>query len=219
MSFDPLFLKADALTAARSGRPVVEGVAFRLAPGGVLLVEGDNGAGKTTLLRLLAGLLPPAAGQVLEAASAEGPWARADLAACTHYLGHLDAVKPGLSAEENLAFWSRFAEEAPAGGPRIGAALVQVGLGHKAREAARRLSAGQRRRLALARLLLHPRPLWILDEPATALDRGSEGFLRSLFAGHRAQGGLLVAAAHGGLPLAPEGVQRLTLLAERGGQG
>lgn len=214
MPFAPLHLKADALTAARSGRPVVEGVSFTLAPGAVLLVEGDNGAGKTTLLRLLAGLLPPAAGRVLEAPAAEGPWAEADLAARTHYVGHLDAVKPGLTARENLAFWSRFAGEGPGPADLSDRALERVGLGHKMREAARRLSAGQRRRLALARLLLHPRPLWVLDEPATALDRGSESFLRALFAEHRAAGGLLIAAAHGGLPVDPRGTQRLTLLPE-----
>jgi heme exporter protein A len=160
--------------------------------GELLAVIGPNGAGKSTLLRLVAGLLRPAAGTV-----ALDP-AEEDIAARIHYLGHLDALKPGLTVRQNLAFWQRLW-----GGGDLEAALAAVGLEALGDLHASVLSAGQRRRVALARLLVAPRPVWLLDEPATALDAGAEAGLGRLIAGHLAGGGLVIAATHRDLPVTP----------------
>jgi heme exporter protein A len=186
-------LEAEGLAVIRGERLVFAGVSFALRPGGALLLTGPNGAGKSTLLRLLAGLLPPAAGKLRWA----GADALADLPAHAlrlHYLGHQDAVKPGLTVAENLRFWGSTAA--------IARALPAVDLAPLAELPARMLSAGQRRRLALARLLLREAPLWLLDEPSTGLDAASVVRLGQLLAAHRAAGGMVVAATHLPLPLA-----------------
>lgn len=185
-------LIATDLAAVRGGRPVFAGLSFSVASGELLAVTGPNGAGKSTLLRVIAGLLAPAAGSVRFDPSGEG-----GVGAIAHYLGHLDAMKPGLSVRENLSYWRRIWQGA---GP-IEGALEAVGLAHLAELPAGSLSAGQRRRGALARLLLVNRPLWLLDEPATALDAAAEDTLARLIASHIASGGLAVVAQHRPLPL------------------
>ena len=212
-------LTGSDLTAVRGGRTVFAGVGFSLDAGELLAVIGPNGAGKSTLLRLVAGLLRPAAGtvrldpddpthrpaggplpdQVGDRLSPEqGGMEQADFADQVHYLGHLDALKPSLTVRQNLAFWQRLW-----GGGDVEAALAAVGLEALGDLHASVLSAGQRRRVALARLLVAPRPVWLLDEPATALDAGAEAGLGRLIANHLAGGGLVIAATHRDLPVTP----------------
>jgi heme exporter protein A len=162
--------------------------------GGALVLAGPNGAGKSTLLRLLAGLVRPVVGRLLW----NGADALADLAAHggrVAYLGHQDAVKPGLTVTENLRF------AAAVSGRPIEAALAALGLDALAELPARMLSAGQKRRLALSRLLLSAAPLWLLDEPTLGLDTASIERIGVLLAQHRAGGGMVVAATHVPLPL------------------
>ena len=184
-------LAADDLAARRGGRVVFAGLNLRLAPGGALLLTGPNGAGKSTLLRLLAGLLRPAAGAV----TLDGAPVTGEGAARLRYLGHQDAIKPALTPAEDLRFWSRLRGGDPA------AALAALDLAPLAALPCRHLSAGQRRRLALARLTLGDSVLWLLDEPTLGLDAASVARLGGLLAAHRAAGGMVVAATHLPLPL------------------
>lgn len=170
----------------RGERLVFAGVSLSVAPGGALLLEGANGSGKSTLLRVLAGLGRAETGAVR--------WHGADISPeLVAYVGHLDAIKPGMSVAENLAFWG-----AP---PAVAAALDRLGLAALAELPARMLSAGQRRRLALARLALSTAPVWLLDEPTLGLDAASVARLGGMLAAHRAGGGVVVAATHLPLPL------------------
>ncbi len=187
-------LKAQQLACLRGERVVFANLSFTVAPGEALLLVGANGAGKSSLLRLLAGLLAPAEGQLLwqgEDALADRPAHAKRL----RYLGHGDALKPALTAAENLHFYARL------WGGSVAQALAAVGLEALADLPARILSSGQKRRLALARLALAPCPLWLLDEPTVGLDAASVAQLAGLFAAHRAQGGMLLAATHLPLPL------------------
>lgn len=196
-------LEARSLAAIRGERLVFRDVSFSLAPGGALLLVGPNGAGKSSLIRLLAGLTPPAAGELLwngEDALDDPPLHATRLV----LVGHLDAIKPGLTVAGNLALPRRIAPAAA-----IAAALETVDLGRFADLPARLLSSGQRRRLALARLALSPAPLWLLDEPTTGLDAASVRRLEQRFAHHRAKGGMIVAATH--LPLDLPGARSLDL--------
>ena len=180
------------LGCVRGGREVFEGVNFAVAAGEALALTGRNGAGKTTLLRLIAGLLEPAAGRL----ELTGGAPDTSLAEQAHYLGHRDALKPALTVIENLQFWYAFlgGRNAP-----LATALESVGLGSLADLPAGYLSAGQRRRLALARLIAAPRPIWLLDEPTAALDTAGQQRLGELMRTHLASGGLIVAATHGPL--------------------
>ena len=182
-------LQATAIAAFRGERLVLRDVSLSVAPGGALLLLGPNGSGKSTLLRILAGLRRPDAGSI----TWPGPVA---------YLGHLDAIKPGLTAAENLAF-------AASRGGSLTQALDAMDLTALAQTPARLLSAGQKRRLALARLLLAPAPVWLLDEPTLGLDATSVERLGTALATHRATGGIVVAATH--LPLPLPGAATLTL--------
>jgi heme exporter protein A len=185
-------LEAQALAAFRGERLVLRDVSFAVPEGGALLLTGPNGAGKSTLLRLLAGLGRIEAGRVLWS----GQDALADRAAHgarVAYLGHRDALKPGLTAAENLRLWE--------GAAPVRAALEAVGLAGLADLPARMLSAGQQRRLALARLTLRPAALWLLDEPTLGVDAASVARFGDLMAAHRARGGVVVAATHLPLPL------------------
>ena len=187
-------LRAEDLAAIRGERLVFSAVSFAIPTGGALFLVGPNGSGKSTLLRLLAGLKRPDAGRILW----HGENTLADPAAHTarlRYVGHLDAVKPGFSATENLLFSARI------GGGDVAAALAAMGLASVADLPARMLSAGQKRRLALARLALSPAPIWLLDEPTLGLDSASVAHLETLLAGHRARGGIVVAATHIKIPL------------------
>jgi heme exporter protein A len=181
------------LSCIRGFRTVFHDVNFELAGGKALALTGRNGAGKSTLLRLIAGLLQPAAGAVL----LEGGAGDASVGEQAHYLGHLDAFKPALTVTENLAFWSRYLGAALP----IVPALAAVGLDGLAELPATYLSAGQRRRLSLARLLAAPRPLWLLDEPTSALDTAAQAMLAALMQAHLAGGGLILAATHGAIGL------------------
>lgn len=186
-------LQAIGLAAFRGERLVFAGLSFAVPAGGALVLTGPNGSGKSTLLRLLAGLARPEAGRLLW----DGADTLADLpahAARLRYLGHQDAVKPGLTVAENLHFWG--------GSDAIRRALAAVDLLRLADLPARMLSAGQKRRLAIARLVLTPAPLWLLDEPTLGLDAASVARVGALLAAHRAGGGMVVAATHLPLPLA-----------------
>ncbi|RYJ00587.1 MAG: heme ABC exporter ATP-binding protein CcmA [Acetobacteraceae bacterium] len=187
-------LEADNLACLRGERAIFAGLSFRLEAGGALLLVGANGAGKSTLLRLLAGLLAPAEGRLLwngEDVLAD----RAGHAARLRYLSHQDALKPALTARENLGFFAQL------WGGEADAALETLGLAPLADLPARVLSSGQKRRLALARLALAPAALWLLDEPTVGLDAASVARLGGLLARHRASGGMVLAATHLPLPL------------------
>ena len=186
-------LTAQDLAVRRSGRRIFSGVSFALEAGEALMVTGRNGAGKSTLLAVLAGRLKPEAGTLTAHDVGE-----ATLPECLHVVGHRDGLKSPLTAEENLAF-ARDLLGAPTASPR--AALEELGLGHALKLPVAFLSAGQRRRVALARLLVCRRPLWLLDEPTAALDVASQGVLAGMMARHRATGGLVIAATHQALGL------------------
>ncbi len=155
----------------RGGREVFSGLDFEASTGQALAVTGRNGSGKTSLLRLIAGLLTPAEGSI----ELEGGEAELTLAEQAHYLGHRDALKPALSVEENLIFWRDFLGGEMSDAPgSLNEDLATVGLDHAAQLPAAYLSAGQRRRLSLARLIAVRRPVWLLDEPTAALDAGGQ---------------------------------------------
>ena len=185
-------LSGRGVRCVRGGREVFAGLDFEAASGEVLAVTGANGSGKTSLLRLIAGLLAPAAGSI----ALDGGAAELTLPEQAHYLGHRDALKPALSVLENLAFWRDFL-----GGDAFdaGASLTSVGLGHTTHLPAAYLSAGQRRRLSLARLLTVRRPVWLLDEPTAALDAAGQRLFAGLMRDQLARGGLIIAATHGPL--------------------
>jgi heme exporter protein A len=189
-----IILSGSDLTCWRGGREVFRDVSFSVASGEGLLLTGHNGAGKSSLLRMIAGLLRIAGGRI----DLVGGAAERDIAEQAHYLGHLDAFKPALTVQENLAFWISYLEGV--GEPH--AALDAVGLGSLAQLPAGYLSAGQKRRLSLARLVAIQRPLWLLDEPTSALDAGAQDMLLDLIRTHLHHGGLLVAATHQALDLA-----------------
>lgn len=184
------------LTCVRAGAVIFSDLSFSLAPGGALILRGPNGSGKSSLLRLAAGFLAPAAGEL--SWDGEGLHEDPDAhRARTHFVGHLDAVKAGFSVAENLAFWGRFLTGSDAG---VSAALERLRIGHLADVPSRLLSAGQRRRLSLARLLLGGRPLWLLDEPTVALDVQSVEVLGEVVTEHRDAGGSVMAATHIEMP-------------------
>jgi heme exporter protein A len=202
-------LQAQNLAARRGFADLFTGITFRVDPGEVLLVTGANGTGKTTLLRMLAGLSMPAAGEIRwngEPVSPFDPEFRGALA----YAGHLPALKDDLTAEENLA--SLVALEGGSVDPEaLRDALDGVALARKRALPARVLSQGQRRRIGLARLSMLGRPLWILDEPTTALDAAGTDLLTRILARHLANRGVVVAATHAPLGLPPARVRPLTL--------
>jgi len=180
------------LKCVRGGREVFSGLEFSASSGEVLAVTGPNGAGKTSLLRMVAGLLVPADGMI----ALEGGDAELSLPEQAHYLGHRDALKPALSVLENLSFWREFLGGAPEDATQC---LASVALDHAAHLPAAYLSAGQRRRLSIARLLSVRRPIWLLDEPTSALDAAGQDLFVRLMRDHLAGGGIIVAATH--LPL------------------
>ena len=186
------------LGCVRGDRAIFAGLDFDLPAGGALVLSGPNGSGKSSLLRVLASLLPPAAGQLTwdgQDIDAEPEAHRARL----HYQGHHEALKPELTARENLSFWAGLHGRATGAVER---ALTRFGLAELADQPVRLLSAGQRRRLSLSRILASPAPLWLLDEPSVGLDARSVRTLEAVIETHRAQGGLVVLATHQPLALA-----------------
>jgi len=185
-------LTAQGLKCVRGGRDIFSGLDFAVPAGQALAVTGINGAGKSSLLRIMAGLLPAAHGAI----ALEGGETELALAEQAHYLGHRDALKPALTVLENLDFWRDFL-----GGQAIdgAASLETVGLGHATHLPAAYLSAGQRRRLSIARLIAVNRPVWLLDEPTSALDTSGQAMVATLMNAHLRSGGIILAATHGPL--------------------
>jgi heme exporter protein A len=198
-------LQVSGVTLQRGLRVLLRGLSFTLEPGGALELRAPNGAGKTTLLRAIAGLHRPVAGSIrLEG---EGPTPDASHADRLMYLGHLDAVKGGESARRQLDVWAAVLG-APASA--VDAAARHLGIAGQMELPGAVLSAGQRRRVALARLLLADRPLWLLDEPAAPLDAAGRALLGDLLDSHRSRGGMVVTAVHDTPPGRP--MQRLELV-------
>ncbi|QBR72678.1 heme ABC exporter ATP-binding protein CcmA [Beijerinckiaceae bacterium] len=188
-------LSASKLTIERGGRIVIADLSFTVEKGESLTVTGPNGAGKSTLLRALAGLLPLAEGTI-----ALAPASDKTLAEQVHYIGHADALKGVLTVRENLDFFAAMLESGNGGLPTK-TALAEFGLSHTADLPAAYLSAGQKRRAALAKLRIVKRPIWLLDEPSTALDSASQALMTQIMAAHLAEGGMIVAATHARLDL------------------
>ena len=192
-------LSGRGVRCVRGGREVFAGLDFEAASGEAVAVIGRNGSGKTSLLRLIAGLLAPAGGAIdLESGEAE-----LTLPEQAHYLGHRDALKPALSVLENLAFWRDFLGGDAGDADR---SLARVGLDHATHLPAAFLSAGQRRRLSIARLLSVSRPVWLLDEPTSALDTAGQTMFAGVMRNHLAGGGIILAATH-----TPLGIQATEL--------
>lgn len=185
-------LVIDELSCRRGGRMVFAGLSFGVRAGTAALVRGPNGSGKSSLLRIIAGLLPPAGGDVRTGAAslAADPGALQERVA---FAGHLDAVKPALTVAENLALWAGIFG---AGRGRAAAALDRFGLSGMADRPAAQCSAGQRRRLGLARLMVFDRPIWLLDEPTVSLDAASAAMVAELVREHTAAGGIALVATH-----------------------
>lgn len=180
-------MQVNDLAVARGGVAVLEGVTFRLLPGRALVLRGPNGIGKTTLLRSLAGLQPALAGEVTVAAEAVA------------YAAHADGVKAVLTVAENLRFWA-----AAYGTHSVAQALAEMNLEALANRRAAHLSAGQKRRLGLARLLVTGRPIWLMDEPTVSLDAASVALFAGVVARHLASGGSALIASHIDLGLEAE---------------
>ena len=174
-----MMLNVTDLAVSRGGLCLAEGVTFTLAPGHALILRGPNGSGKTTLLRCLAGLQPPLAGRI---AAPEDSIA---------YAAHADGIKSVLTVAENLQFWA-----AVHGVADVGTALRAMNLWHLSNRRAAHLSAGQKRRLGLARLLVTGRAIWLLDEPTVSLDTASVALFAGVIRGHLAAGGMAVIATH-----------------------
>lgn len=190
------------LACVRGQREIFAGLTFRVGQGEALVLLGPNGAGKSSLLRLIAGLVRPTEGLV----ALEGGDPELSVPEQAHYLGHQDALKPSLTVAENLGFWIDVLDGERAA---MGEALAAVALDEIADLPAGYLSAGQRRRLSIARLVAVRRPVWLLDEPTSALDAASQDRLAALMTAHLTAGGLLLAATHG--PLGLDGTRELKL--------
>jgi heme exporter protein A len=187
-AFSPNPLDARAITLQRGGIPLIENLSLTVQPGEAVVLLGRNGVGKTTFLRALAGVLRPAGGGVYYG---DTPVSEAAARSCA-LLGHENALKPDETPRQSLTFWSRLA----ASPISIQEALTAMGLRALADRPTRRLSQGQKRRVALARLLVLDRPVWLLDEPAAPLDSDGRQRLSDIVMAHRARGGLVIAATH-----------------------
>jgi heme exporter protein A len=222
-----LVLEADKLDCVRGGHPLFSGLSFVTRTGTALALTGPNGVGKSSLLRVIAGLLPLNNGTLsLKNLNPDRQLAGGDsdhpLGQYCHYLGHRDAIKASMTTAEMLDFWSHFLAAPPdqglsrsndqteSGGLSEKDALERVGLGALRDLSCQMLSAGQRRRLTLARLLVIARPVWLLDEPTTALDAAGQDLLWSLCRDHLDAGGVVVIATHAEL-----GVPNQTIRLER----
>jgi heme exporter protein A len=195
-------LTAEKLACARGERKLFEQLSFRVTAGQALAVEGANGAGKTSLLRVIAGFLAPADGRLVVATGGREITDGEERGKLVGWLGHHDGLKPQLTVREQLNFYA-----ALYGGVADAVVLNQVGLARQADLSCRYLSAGQRRRLALARLLVSNRPLWLLDEPFAALDTAGQALVGQLMARHCGSGGIIIAATHDPLGLGNESLK------------
>jgi len=206
--YDGRELRATKLNVERGGRLVISDLSFSLVSGRAMLLTGPNGAGKTTLIRALAGLVPIRSGQLELSPKHEATSQSDDLLVGeqSHYIGHSNATKPELTVHENLAFWARFMSGNSQG---EAAALHDLDLGALADIPVRYLSAGQQRRVALARLRVAGRPVWLLDEPTVSLDTANTERLVALGNAHLADGGMIIAATHTPLAFAPSDELRL----------
>jgi heme exporter protein A len=202
-------LRAWDLTLERGGRRLFEALSFTVEAGAALVVTGANGAGKSSLLRALLGFLPLQAGGF----ALDGGDAQRTLGEQAHYLGHADALKSALTAGENLVFWAGALGGAASRETAI-TALERVGLAHVVDFPVRALSAGQKRRVAIARLLVAARPVWLLDEPTSALDAGAQRALAVILEAHLRGGGVIAAATHADLGLRSARELRLGARAE-----
>lgn len=193
MAFSPLNLHVNALSCKRGDRLLFDQLGFQLQNGKMIELKGPNGVGKSSLLRLLAGLSKPHQGEIMLDDAGD---IFSDLSDHAHYLSHLNGLKNAFSVEDNLKFWRGFSDEQ---GVEAEKALALVDLPHVLNLPCGVLSAGQKRRVAFARLLVAKRPVWLLDEPTAALDKEADKIVGSLISNHLAQGGLVIAATH--LPL------------------
>ena len=199
-------LAAENLVIERGGRVIVDGVSFAVSSGGALLLTGANGAGKTTLLRAIAGYLPLSGG-ALHLGQGDPEKSIGEQA---HTMGHANAIKANLTVRENVLFWAEFLGEPDSAKERADAALSAFAMADLAEFPASYLSAGQKRRLGLARLLAAPRPIWLLDEPTVSLDAASTALLAKAVNDHTQGGGIAIAATH--LPLGLERTRELKLV-------
>lgn len=200
-------LEVSDLAARRGHDRLFSGIGFRLTAGDSLVLTGRNGSGKSTLIRVIAGLLPADAGKVI-VTTETGPVPAA--AEACHYLGHRNAMKRELTVDENLAFWKTFMGDFAGGtGLDVDAAAEELGLGDLLHLPFGYLSAGQQRRMAMAKLLVAWRPIWLLDEPTAALDHQSEALFARIMRDYLARGGIIVAATHQELGL--ENAKRLEM--------
>jgi heme exporter protein A len=201
-----MLLSVRSLAGERGGEPVFAGMSFEIGNGRAAMVTGPNGSGKSTLLRIVAGLLPAAAGEIM---LRDGDGRPCEIADKVHYLGHQNALKPVLSVTENLSFWQDFLGE-----PHLAVqeALEMVGLETVGGLPFGYLSTGQRRRVAIARLLVSWRPVWLLDEPTAGLDAASERQFAALMRAHLEDDGIIVAATH--LPLGLDGAVEVRMGSE-----
>ncbi len=184
-------IRVEALSLSRGGRVLFQNLSFTAAPCAYVEVQGANGSGKTSLLRALAGLLRPREGEIVFDGVDEASLA-------LHYVGHANALKRESSVREHLHYWAGLL----GGAPSKDFVAQILDLSRVMALPVRALSQGQARRLALARLIVAPRPIWLLDEPAAALDDAGKAVLNELIASHRASGGIVVAAVHE--PLGPQ---------------
>ena len=192
-------LRVEALALSRGGRVLFEGLSFAAASGDYVEVQGSNGSGKTSLLRAMAGLLTPRVGKIAIEGAEEPSLA-------LHYIGHANALKREASVRDHLRYWAGLFD----GSPSVDFVGQTLDLARVMALSVRTLSQGQARRVALSRLIVAPRPIWLLDEPAAALDDAGKAVLSELIASHSANGGIVVAAVHESLGPRPSQTIRVT---------